>query len=410
MIQKVNTAIILETRYKKKNKKHPVKLRVTYRREQKYYSTMFDLTAEDFEKVQSPKARGEYKQIQLKLQAVEAKALQIISDMPVFTFNEFEKYIQLQFSTEGLVKEVYDQYIKELETEGRYSYSQTFICSRNSIFEFCKNEALHFIDINEGFLKSYEKWMLDNEKSISTVGIYLRPLRAIFNYAQKIKLISEKIYPFGKNGYQIPTSRNIKKALTKSDLVKLLNYSTIPYSPEDKAKDYWIFSYLCNGINIKDIALLKYRNIKNESIIFIRAKTASSRKKDLTPIEAVLTDEVRFIIDKWGNKPVSPDNFIFPILKKGLTQKQTHDRIHQAIKTINKYMKKIGSKLGIPIALTTYVARHTYSTIMVQAGMSVKFISEQLGHSSTKTTDNYIGSFDFDEKKKAAINLTRFED
>lgn len=409
MIQKVNTAIILETRYKKKNEKHPVKLRVTYRREQKYYSTKFDLTAEDFKKVQSPKARGEYKQIQLKLNAVEAKALQIISDMPVFTFDEFEKYIQLQFSTEGLVKEVYDQYIKELEEEGRYSYAQTFICSRNSIFEFCKNEALHFIDINKGFLESYEKWMLDNDKSISTVGIYIRPLRAVFNYAKKIRLINDKIYPFGNNEYKIPTSRNIKKALTKTDLAKLINYRTIPYSPEDKAKDYWMFSYLCNGINVKDIALLKYKNIKNESIIFIRAKTSRLKKADAEPIEAVLTDYMRSIIDKWGNKPVSPDTFVFPILKKGLTPKQIHDRVHQAIKNINKYMKKIGSKLGIPITLTTYVARHSFSTVMVQSGEPLKLISEQLGHSSTKTTEKYLKSFDFEYKKKAAKHLTNFK-
>ncbi|MCB2196996.1 MAG: site-specific integrase [Bacteroidetes bacterium] len=402
------TAIILDTRYKKKNEKHPVKLRVTHKRKQKYFVTEFDLTQEDFDKVFSPKPRGELKQIKLKLEAIEAKANEIIQSLQFFSLEQFEKYLKIQFSSAGLVKEVYNQYIRKLEAEGRYSYAQTFVCSKNSIFEFCNNENVEFIDITEHFLKAYEKWMIKCGKSISTVGIYLRPLRVIFNYAHKEGVINNKIYPFGKSKYNIPSSRNKKRAISIDDIEKIFNYQTIPFSSEDKAKDLWIFSYLCNGINVKDMALLKYKNITNQAIVYIRSKTANSRKKDLEPIEAALTDDLRSIIEKWGNKPILKDKYVFPILREGLSDKQIYERIHQSTKSINKYMKEIGDKLNIPVKLTTYVARHTYSTVMMQSGMTAEFIKEQLGHSSTQTTEKYLGSFGFDVKKKSSNHLTKF--
>jgi integrase/recombinase XerD len=44
--------------------------------------------------------------------------------------------------------------------------------------------------------------MVDNGKSLTTVGIYLRPLRAMFNEAIAANLITQEYYPFGKRKYQ----------------------------------------------------------------------------------------------------------------------------------------------------------------------------------------------------------------
>ena len=82
-------------------------------------------------------------------------------------------------------------------------------------------------------------------KSKTTVGIYLRPLRAIFNKAIEEGDIVADIYPFKK--YQIPTGQNIKKALDKSELKKLFTTQVEPGSPKEKARDFWFFSYQCNG-------------------------------------------------------------------------------------------------------------------------------------------------------------------
>ena len=123
---------------------------------------------------------------------------------------------------------------------------------------------VRFTDITVSFLHQYESWMLGLDYSKTTVGIYVRQLRTLFNEAiDKGLLKREKHYPFGRRKYQPSTSKNVKRSLKLDDVARLYYYQ-----PENKqeqwAKDFWFFSYLANGINPKDIALLKCRNIEGE--------------------------------------------------------------------------------------------------------------------------------------------------
>lgn len=132
----------------------------------------------------------------------------------------------------------------------------------NTFLKFKPN--LDFDDITKDFLQTFELWMLGKGKSITTVGIYIRTLRAIINLAKSRGEIKMSDYPFGRRKYIIPSSRNIKKALNIEQIKMIFNYATEADSPLDEAKDFWKFSYLCNGINIMDIAHLKWSDVDNE--------------------------------------------------------------------------------------------------------------------------------------------------
>src|SRR5690606_20388033 len=116
-------------------------------------------------------------------------------------------------------------------------------------------------------------------------------------------VLDKEFYPFGKRKYQIPAGRNVKKGLKADQLKKLFFYEPISDS-EERARDLWFFSFYCNGANIKDIALLKYKNVSSNSITFLRAKTARTTKQKTKPIVATVLPEIKKIISKWGNKPV----------------------------------------------------------------------------------------------------------
>ena len=108
----------------------------------------------------------------------------------------------------------FDKYIDELKFESRLGTASSYECAKNSISQF--RSDLTFAEITPDFLKKYQKWMLNNRRSISTVGIYLRSLRAVYN-KQKI---DKSAYPFEKGKYVIPTSKNTKKALTLDEIGK----------------------------------------------------------------------------------------------------------------------------------------------------------------------------------------------
>lgn len=88
-----------------------------------------------------------------------------------------------------------------------------------------------------------------------------------------------------------------------------------------------------------------------------------------------------------------------------MTQEERMKTKHQFIKTINKYMKLIGSEIGYDKPLTTYAARHSYATILKRSGAPLGFISESLGHKSLQTTESYLDSFEDETRRKYAEML-----
>ena len=131
-------------------------------------------------------------------------------------------------------------------------------------------------------MNEYESWLLNQNISKTTVGIYLRPLRALFNEAIEDGIIKrEKCYPFGRRKYRIPASKNIKKALDLTDIKKIYYYECDPETAsEQRARDFWLFSYFANVMNPKDIACLKYKNINDCYIVFDRSKTERAMRSD----------------------------------------------------------------------------------------------------------------------------------
>lgn len=227
------------------------------------------------------------------------------------------------------------------------------------------------------------------ETALPSVGIYLRSLRTLFNNAIADGMLTKDYYPFGKKRYEIPTGNNIKKALSLKDIGTIFHYKPEPGTMTDRAKDYWIFMYLCNGINVKDMSLLKYENIKGEVIEFIRAKTVRT-KRHVEPIRVNLTDDLKAIIKKWGNKKIDGTTFIFPILEKGLTPVRERQLIQQMTQLINSHMKDVAATLEINKTVTTYVARHSFSSVLQRSGVSTEFISEALGHSNITQVSEFI--------------------
>jgi integrase/recombinase XerD len=439
------TSIILDTRRMKRSKKYPVKLRVTFQRVPEYYQTVFDLSKDEWEKLPASRISNELQTIRNKLKEIEKSASTCIGNIEPFSFEEFEKnFIQthrhfrqrkqkdksvpqnnVEFDytsfhkkfpilTEvpgkpGTISYSYLIFIKTLIREGRISTAISYHCSYVSLKKF--RGDVTFSTITVSYLNEYENWLRNQGLSKTTVGIYLRPLRAIFNEASEDGIIKkEKCYPFGKRKYRIPSSKNIKKALELTDVQKIFFYECNPHSPnEQQARDYWLFSYFGNGMNPKDIANLKFKNIDGDYIIFERSKTERSLRSDPKPIVVFLTDDMKAIIDKWSNKDKSSNNYIFPILQNGLCPLRQYELIQNFVGFINDWMKRILKNLDINKKATTYVARHTFSTVLKRSGASTEYIQEALGHSDLKTTENYLDSFDKETKREFASRLTAFK-
>ena len=408
---KTTTAIYLDTRRQKQNGEYPVQLRITNERRRKYYGLAgYSFTKEDFKRITGDRPRGQAKDIRLKLNLIEQKAMGVINGLPSFTFKQFEKYFLHKANTERNLFLSFELRIKQLKKNGQVGTASTYIAAKKSLEIFCYNRTkLNFQDVTHEFLQKYENWILGAGKSLTTVGIYLRCVKQLYNEAIRNDNALREDYPFGRDKYKIAQPRNVKKALPLSDIAKIFRYEPEKDSLECFYRDLFLFSYLANGMNLKDISLLKYGYIHGEYIHFRRAKTELTNRNS-KPIDVYMTDEIKEIIKHWGCKLVSSNNYIFPILTDGLTPDKIHTKVRSATTQTNKYIKRIAAKLGINENISTYSARHSFATIMKNSGASVEFISEQLGHTSVETTACYLDSFEDEKKKEMAKELTNFSD
>ena len=415
-ILKPTIAIIHDTRRSKSTGLYPIKLRITFARVQRFYQIGVDASKADYTLIQDTNAiksvassteKRRLNELKLKCDAIVVKASSIAEKLDDFTFRAFERsFFRNELSIED-VYSYYDDIIKQITKEGRIGTASNYQSSLSSLKLF--KPKLSFRDVTVDFLKEYEKWLLGKGKSITTVGVYLRPLRAVLNQAISDAIISrESHYPFGKRKYQIPSSKNIKKALQPSELKKIYDYKPLIGTWWAKARDFFIFSYLCNGINMKDILQLQYSNIDGDYIRFTRAKTLHTNRANSGLISIYMTEEVKAIIERWHNPSKEPEDYLFPFLKKHLPPEKEQATIKQFTRMINTYLKLIVDELGIDKHVTTYHARHSFATMLKRNGTSTELISESLGHSNLKTTASYLDSFDDETKKQLQTKLLNF--
>ena len=408
-------SIYLDTRRKIKgsDNKYPVKLRLFTKnpRKQKLYSTEFQLTKDEYKAawlIKNPRKK-EYKLLRNKLLAFEAYANEIADGLTRFSIEAFERKFYTGASGDNDVTTYYQQAINQCKRNNRIETAANYGRSLKSLLEFHGKDKLNFYEITPQWLRDYEYYMLHNEKkqrSKTTVGIYLRDLRTVFNNAIEDEVISKDDYPFGKRKYTIPNPKGLKKALTREQLKKL--FETTPATPEqEKAKDFWFFSYSCNGMNFKDIANLQYKNIDGDTLIFRRAKTASSDSSQ-APVKVYLSEFAKGVIEKYGTADKSPEKLVFPIIDLKATPEENHRQLKNFVRFVNQHFLKFAKKAGINEKISTYWARHSFATNAIRSGASMEYVSEALSHSNLSTTKIYFAGFEDEKKKEIADKLMDF--
>lgn len=289
------------------------------------------------------------------------------------------------------VAEMYNRLFAEMRDAERLGNLAVYKYSFNSLMSYTRNKLdIPFRDIDCLWLKRYEEWLHARGCKDTTISQLFRTLRSVFNKAIEQDVIKQDAYPFNRfkiNKFDIHTE---KRAISKEEVQKILaldlSDSCFYMGP---AKDLFLFSYFGAGINFSDIALLRFCDLKDGRVCYVRKKTGK-------PISFSLNDISTKIVEKYANPFRNDWSFIFPILDADIhkTEQQKRDRIRKSLKKINRELNNIGSMIGLKEPLTTYVARHTFATVLKRSGVNIAIISESLGHSDLSTTQIYLDSFE----------------
>lgn len=295
------------------------------------------------------------------------------------------------------VGELFNEYIAQLKDEGRLGYALSVQQVCNSLLKYKGHLDIYFSEIDVNWLKAYESWLRCCKLADNTIGIRFRTLRAVYNLALAEGLVKADCYPFKKYKVSKLHKETAKRAITKEQVKQVIDYDVSGARFYKKlAVDMFAFSYLMGGINFTDMAFLTDKNVEGGRLVYVRQKT---KKLIMLPLQEKAVE----IMNRYRS---SQRKFIFPILdERERTLRQIRNRIYDVLDNVNGYLKEIGKELGVELKISSYVARHSYATVLKRSGVSTSVISESLGHSSERVTQIYLDSFENKQLNDAMKNL-----
>lgn len=332
-------------------------------------------------------------EIEKKIQRLEALDTEVNFDT---LFGQKSKYLNCT------VSEYFQQQIDYLKGIGKVGSAVKYTSCKH-LLEQCGLGKKRFDQIDLQYLQDFEAFLIHKGNTSNSIATKFSVLRAVYNKAVRHKVFAETENPFKQYNVGRFWKPTRKRAITKEDVQRIqsleLPASTEVYSTAF-ARDIFLFSYCVAGINFKDIATLRYVDIQNGRIYYQRHKTGKELNSPILP-------QTREILDRYSKSDASPEDYIFPILDRHIhkSEQQICNRVHKVIGHVNANLKRIAEMAGLKINLTTYVARHTFATVLKRSGVNIAIISESLGHSDLETTQIYLDSFENSQIDEAMKNL-----
>ncbi len=275
--------------------------------------------------------------------------------------------------------------IHHKEQIGKVRSSETYRSMLNSFTCFRKGVDLTF-DMMDGMLMElYEAWMRKCGLTRNSTSFYMRILRTNYKLAVE-KGVTPDRHPFRKVYCGI--DKTVKRSLPFSEIKKISALDLSRKPSMDFARDMFMFSFCTRGMSFIDMAYLKKADLNNGCLAYRRKKTGQ-----LMMIE--WTKQMQDIIDKYKSDGTS---YLLPIItsEDGSERRQYQNQMRK----INRLLKDIANRAGLPLSLSMYYARHSWATIARGRDVPLAVISEGLGHDSETTTQIYLDSIKSSEVDK----------
>jgi len=342
-----------------KNNEHPLMLRVCKDRKRKYISLGLSISPIHWDfKLNKPKPNCPNKEqletlIADKIKSFNSQIIEFKATDKEFTATTLMQSVNKPAKIKT-VKELFEQHIEYLLSVNRVRYAEMYQYVFQSLIYFNGHLDIYFPEIDASWLKKFEVYLQNKNLSMNTIGIHFRGLRVLYNLAIEEKIVKQDYYPFKEFKVSKRREATAKRSITKEDIMAVINYKgRTEY--ECLAIDLFSFSYLSAGINLTDMARITSDNVIDNKLIYKRKKTNKL-------IKIPLQSKALEIIDKYRN---DKSTYLFPIFSTvHKTEQQRIYRIRKVTRKINKCLKQIGKQLNLPITLTTYVARHSFSTLI----------------------------------------------
>lgn len=386
--------LVLNDKRVKEDGIYPIEVRITYLRKNTTIATGIRIKKEYWDSnTQLVRKTPNFQKLNQSISEIFLKIQKVIHDLndgDEFSFEALKERLNgkakpSKINTNTTFNEYSTHIINELFAINKVGNALVYQTASNRLIGFAKGRKLKFKEIDYTFLEGFQRQLISEGVKQNSISNYLRTIRAIYNRAIKAKIIDRSHYPFTE--VPIKSERTAKRAILATDLARIFKLDLNEDTREWHARNYFFLSFSLIGISFTDLAYLKASNIIKGRIVYRRRKTRKEYNIKITSL-------AKQIIDYYNGRN---DKYLLPILTASIIEDSlpANQKIHQWIKTTNKWMKELAKACDLSETLTTYVARHSWATTAKRLGYSNELIAEAMGHEyGNKITNIYLDNFE----------------
>ena len=267
--------------------------------------------------------------------------------------------------------------VGKVKAEGTY---QNLYYSDKMLMEFVKdrgNEDISITAITEEMFEEYRIFLKKREYAASTINRYLCWLSRLIFRAVSRRII--RCNPFENAKYEKEEKKI--RFLQKSDVMKLMAMRMNDREAE-LARLMFVFSCF-TGMAIADMEKLEYRHIQTaaDGQRYIRKERQKTKVEFVVPLHPIAEAIIRHCLEEQkGNEEQQT------VKEKG--KKHIFPR-ECSRSVIDDRLSIVGKACGIRQRLSYHVARHTFGTMSLSAGIPIESIAKMMGHASISSTQIY---------------------
>lgn len=392
---KINILFVISSSRIRKDTKASLTCRITFNKTRKTFSTGLFVRPNNWNSkqqiVKPPEPNADILNSQLSLIKTKINRAFLMLQVKETNFtveDVYSTYKGKKRTKEYNTIEFFNRYLDRLkrlvEIDIQQKTWKKFEHVRNDVKSFIKwqyNRTDYLLkDLKLQFLVDFE-YYLKTERSLSQATIN----KAIQRFKKPIGIAVAEGF-LEKDPFVFHQFKHVKKEivfLSPEELLALEQY----YFAQPKlqlVQNLFVFSCY-TGLPYNELLNLKHNNIIKgfDGNLWIKMK----REKTSKELSIPLLPKALEILDKYSN-----EDLVFPRISN---------------QKYNSYLKEIADLVGIEKKMTTHMARRTFaSTVLLFNDVPMEIVSELLGHSSMKITQDSYGKV---VQKKISLEMNRLK-
>jgi site-specific recombinase XerD len=233
-------------------------------------------------------------------------------------------------------------------------------------------------EVSPTILKDYLASMFERKLSAATVRRRFACLRTFFRRLEEDKQLSN---PFNAWRLQLVRRRRLPRSLSRPEAWTLLKNSEGPSQVSAGRIDgpliVAVRLMVSTGLRVGELCKLGIEDVAPDASS-IRIHGKGSRERIAYISDLALRQDVLRLVRVSRGRPEG----------QGALFLNRHCRPLKP-QSIRSKLRRYASQIGITRRVTPHMLRHTAATLLIEAGVDIRFVQRLLGHASIATTEIY---------------------